>query len=138
MPTDPRSAPRLATDWIATSWRARLACIAAAVLVLANLFYLGTKPFAVGLFSTPWDKLAHFAVFSALTALLWLGTAGRAVFAIVVLVSAFGGLDEIHQVYLPGRSADIDDWLADVAGASLAAFVLNLYSRRGQAAKVPS
>ena len=135
MPTDDQqSCPRSAVGGIATDRRTRLACVAAAALLVVNLFYLGTKPFAVGLFPAPWDKLAHFTVFSALTVLLWLGTAGRAVLGIVLLVSVFGGLDEVHQAYLPGRQADVADWLADFAGVLLAAFVLGLYARRGHAA----
>lgn len=42
-----------------------------------------------------------------------------AVIAIVV-AAAYGASDEIHQMFVPMRSADPLDWLADIAGASLA------------------
>ena len=36
-----------------------------------------------------------------------------------VAVSAIGGLDELHQATLPGRVADIYDFLFDAAAAGL-------------------
>jgi len=47
----------------------------------------------------PWDKLAHLAVFAALTTLLWIGTAGRMPFAFAVVATAIaiGAFDELHQ-----------------------------------------
>ena len=38
----------------------------------------------------------------------------------VLIVSAFGVTDEWHQSFVPGRSCDVFDWLADTAGAALA------------------
>lgn len=43
---------------------------------------------------------------------------------IVLGIGLFGAFDEIHQLYTPGRSgADFYDWVADMIGGSLAAFV---------------
>jgi VanZ family protein len=30
---------------------------------------------------------------------------------------AFGALDEVHQLWIPGRTADPIDWAADAAGS---------------------
>ena len=39
-------------------------------------------------------------------------------FAIVALViSIFGAVDEWHQQFIPGRSMDAHDWIADTTGA---------------------
>jgi hypothetical protein len=38
----------------------------------------------------------------------------------VLIVSAFGVTDEWHQSFVPGRSCDVFDWLADTLGAALA------------------
>jgi len=38
----------------------------------------------------------------------------------VLIVSAFGVTDEWHQSFVPGRSCDVFDWLADTTGAALA------------------
>jgi VanZ family protein len=93
---------------------ARLFCAAAALAIGLELFYLGSKPFAGALFPPHWDKLAHIIVYGLITALLLLATGGRRATLVVVAVIALGALDEIHQRSLPGRSADVLDFLADV------------------------
>ncbi len=79
------------------------------------------------------DKLAHFLVFGLLATLVaraegvssWPGLGmGWA----VVLVSAFGGVDEWHQGHTPGRYVEVADWVADTLGAALA---VTLYARWG-------
>jgi len=68
------------------------------------------------------DKVVHFAVYGLLGTLAcrpartWRG----AVLA-VVAASAFGASDEWHQSFVPGRSAEVADWVADTAGAACAA-----------------
>jgi VanZ family protein len=103
--------------------------LALAFIVL--LLYLGAQPFAVGLFAEPWDKLAHFLAFSALTALLWAGTAGRMPLAVIAMVVAVGAIDEWHQSWLPGRSADIYDLLTDMGAAIVVAAWLQVSTRIG-------
>lgn len=106
-------------------------CFAAAAAVVFQLFYLGAQPLAAGLVQPPWDKLAHFFVYSALTALLWMATAGRMPLAVIAAVVIVGGLDELHQAGLPGRVADFVDLLVDVcAGTCTSALMLLLDARR--------
>lgn len=38
----------------------------------------------------------------------------------IVFAAVYGASDEIHQIFVPMRSADPLDWLADVAGATIA------------------
>jgi VanZ family protein len=95
----------------------RRLCFVLAAAIAFQLFYLGAQPIAVGLFSAPWDKLAHFVVFSLITVLLWIGTAGRMPIMVIVTVVAIGALDEWHQAWLPGRTADVGDFLVDVCAA---------------------
>lgn len=110
----------------------RSLCLVLAVAVIVQLFYLGAKPMAAGLIPPPWDKLAHFVVYSAITVLLWIGTAGRMPLAVLAAVVAIGALDELHQASLPGRAADAWDFLADVcAGAGTALTMLLLYGASG-------
>lgn len=85
-----------------------------------------------------WDKVNHFVAY-ALGG--WL--AGRAlrlsrptvpvvgvVVAAVLLISAFGAVDELWQEYTPGRSGgDFYDWTADTLGA-IAGASLSLWARR--------
>jgi VanZ family protein len=99
-------------------------CLVIAAVGTSMLFYLGAQPFAAGLFLDPWDKLAHFVAFSAITALLWVGSAGRIPLALIVIVSSIGALDEWHQAGLPGRSMDIADLLTDMGAATLTVIIL--------------
>lgn len=41
----------------------------------------------------------------------------------------YGASDELHQYFVPGRSCDIFDWLADAVGAGAAALALPLAAR---------
>src|SRR5215471_4038095 len=41
----------------------------------------------------------------------------------VLATSAFGLTDEIHQSFVPGRRAAIDDWMLDTLSAALAIYV---------------
>ena len=98
----------------------RRLCLAVAALTVFLLFYLGAQPFAAGLIPEPWDKLAHFLVFGGITVLLWFGSGGAYPWSLVALVCAVGAADEWHQAYLPGRSADLEDWMTDAVAAVLA------------------
>lgn len=105
------------------------------LLALAFIFlllHLGSQPFAVRLFAEPWDKLAHFLAFAALTALLWAGTAGRMPLTVIAMVVAIGAIDEWHQSWLPGRSADIYDLLTDMGAAIIVAAWLQVSTRIGR------
>jgi VanZ family protein len=75
------------------------------------------------------DKLAHGLAYAGLGALLCRayggsGLVGAAAFALATLTaSLYGASDEWHQSFVPHRSADAADWLADSVGAALGAFV---------------
>jgi VanZ family protein len=44
---------------------------------------------------------------------------------ILFIVSIYAVLDEVHQAFIPGRSCEFLDWVADFAGAALGIVVLN-------------
>jgi VanZ family protein len=69
------------------------------------------------------DKLLH-AVEYAVLALLLLRATGSAWVAFA-LASLYGVSDELHQSFVPGRSATVYDALADAVGAALAVFPLS-------------
>ena len=94
-----------------------------AVVFLFALFVGGAQPEAAGLIAAPWDKLVHAVAFCVLTllfihgfALPWGYAAGAALLT--------GLADEWHQRFLSGRTASVEDWLADLAGVLLAAALL--------------
>lgn len=111
----------------------RLAAAAVALALIANLFYLGAKPWAVGLFPPPWDKLVHLAFFGSIAGLAWIGFGGRGAGAHVgalAIAAGIGLLDEVLQLRLPGRSVSARDFAADFAGAALAVLLLGVLRAR--------
>ena len=74
------------------------------------------------------DKGVHFFMYGGLGLLLARAmhnpprtTRLRVVFAAVVMVIAIGALDEWHQQYIQGRSAEGADWMADSIGGLIGA-----------------
>jgi len=74
------------------------------------------------------DKIAHTCEYAVLGALFcrafWLQESFRiwaAILAAIVFGTMYGGSDEIHQVFVPGRSCDALDLLADLCGAAIGA-----------------
>jgi VanZ family protein len=114
---------RPAAWWPAIAW-------AALVLAVSSL-----PRSAVGGLPPVWgvDKLAHAAEYLVL-ALLVVRALGRdprarrwraaaAVAVAFAAVAAYGALDELHQLGIPGRHASAVDFCADAAGAAVGAAV---------------
>src|SRR3954466_5711408 len=99
----------------------RFACLAAASAIMLALLLLRVDP-NLG----DWDTLAHFGAFALITALVWHGTAGLAPLAVFGAVAAFGALDEVHQLFVPGRTAELADFIADAGAAALVCGLLSL------------
>ena len=75
------------------------------------------------------DKVVHFFVYGLLATLaVRLGRGRRAAWLALLAVSFFGVTDEWHQSFVPGRSCEFGDWVADTTGAALA---IALYTRWG-------
>lgn len=73
------------------------------------------------------DKFEHFGFYmvTGFLCAMWRrecrDSAWRAILAGAVLVVLVGGIDEIHQNWIPGREMDLFDWFADVAGGGVGA-----------------
>lgn len=73
------------------------------------------------------DKLIHLVCFAGLGLFwcwwfsreAWLDRPWRHILYVMLIVAAYGILDEVHQYYVPGRFASALDWAADVAGGML-------------------
>jgi VanZ family protein len=99
---------------------------AALIFHLSSMPVLPTPP---GPFT---DKHFHFASYALLAALLVRALASgrlrditaRVAIAAVLLATLYGVTDEIHQMFVPGRTAAIDDLAADALGATTAAGLL--------------
>ena len=58
--------------------------------------------------------------------------------AALALALAYGGLDEWHQSWVPGRTPSVLDWVADGAGAGLACAAVALWNRLRPAGRAGS
>jgi VanZ family protein len=104
--------------------RDRAWAAAVALFVIANLFYHGAQPYAVGAVPAPWDKPVHMLLFFVLGTLAWVAFGGRRFWVVLLMCALVAGTDELAQLMNPGRDVELTDWLADVAGVALAGFVL--------------
>jgi VanZ family protein len=90
---------------------------------------------ALGLY----DKFYHLGAYTVLSFLLSLTLIfqrkskflfEKAGVAAIVISSVYGALDEIHQLFVPGRSAEILDWTADLIGACIGVYIIYLMIKR--------
>ena len=102
----------------------------------ATIFWLSSRPTLPAPEIPYVDKVAHFGAYALLGALLAFA-ADRSrlpVIAAVAIGVMYGASDEIHQMYVPGRSPDVLDWAADAAGVAAACFLYTRWrSRRASA-----
>ncbi len=70
------------------------------------------------------DKIAHFAAYFGLSVLAFLFWENNNVslsvskyeLKILLILAAYGLFDEIHQIFIPGRSCEFLDFVADLSG----------------------
>jgi ribose/xylose/arabinose/galactoside ABC-type transport system permease subunit len=106
----------------------RVLALIAAVLWAALIFALSSVP-GSGFPSHPnfLNVVAHFSEYLVLAVLLalTLNSPGQALWktALIALAiaSLYGGSDEIHQLFIDGRTADPADWATDTLGALVGA-----------------
>lgn len=66
-------------------------------------------------------------------AALWLFPTRSTLFRTLLAVgfaSLYGATDEVHQYFVPERSSDVLDWIADTVGALAAVPVMNWWWKR--------
>lgn len=99
---------------------------AALIFFLSSIPRLPSPP---GPFS---DKHFHFASYALFATLLVRALAsarirnvtGRVAVLGILFATLYGATDEIHQMFVPGRTAALDDLAADALGAAAAAGLL--------------
>jgi VanZ family protein len=77
------------------------------------------------------DKLLHFGAYGVMGILFyrtylagWPQALKRTlIWASVISTALYGLSDEIHQYFVPERSADLLDWLADAVGGAVGAVI---------------
>ena len=124
-----RSVPN-ATD------RAALLSWAAVLAWMTMIFTLSATPGqdlpSVGI---PYaDKFAHcslylvtgFLLMSSVSRTLRKSGLAKIIILVIIIASLYGVLDELHQVFVPGRDCDVFDFIADFIGANLGVAVYRL------------
>ena len=104
---------------------------ALALMLVAAILYLALSPAPPKAIDTGWDKANHVLAFVSLTVAAYLGWAGSSVRLAWTWTTllAFGGSIEIAQLFVPPRSAEWADWLADAVGIALGTLVARLLVR---------
>lgn len=69
----------------------------------------------------PWDWFVHLGMYGMLGLLLARvaaigGWPARRLVVLLVVVSVAAALDEVHQLYIPGRNGSAMDWVFDTTG----------------------
>ena len=115
----------------------------------AVIFYLSSRHWN-GIPNIPYvDKVAHLGLYGGLGALVCWSLSEcselrgwRLVAAAVVAAILYGASDEFHQMFVPGRSAELGDLIADgmggLIGASLAMWALSRSLRPEEKGGAPS
>jgi len=105
---------------------------------MAVLFYLSHQPTleTPSLFSGQ-DKLFHALAYATLGIVLLAsrtpsigGFTPPQIRDSILIASLYGISDELHQYFVPGRNADVWDWVADTLGAVIAVSLLAWLSRK--------
>jgi VanZ family protein len=111
--------------WFTAERRAWLWPVVIAVLI----FSASSRSSVAGPRIPHFDKVVHFSVYGLLATLVCRAMPGRAgAWWALVAVSAYGATDEWHQYFVPGRSTELADWIADTAGAAVAIFIYHRWS----------
>jgi VanZ family protein len=94
------------------------------------------------------DKLLHAAGYAGLAVVSLRavaggrlsGVAGRSAAMAWAIATGYGASDELHQRFVPGRSAELADLVADGIGAGLATVVVGALAiiQRSRAARRPA
>lgn len=82
------------------------------------------------------DKFSHFFAYLLLSVLIYLTFSLQNKFDLlnkfpgrltILIASVYGIFDELHQMLIPGRSAEVLDWVADFLGILVGVFVTKWY-----------
>jgi VanZ family protein len=128
----------------ATSTHYLPACVWAATIFVASALHTNA---IVSQDILDYDKLIHLGVYFVFGILVhralrfeqspvWLRTSAS-LFTILI-TALYGVSDEFHQHFVPGRSMEFFDWVADALGGIVAVGVVTLASRLRSRAKVES
>jgi VanZ family protein len=102
--------------------RRRFPWTVALLLYAGLIFWLSSRPFPAGppLFHFPQsDKLWHLLEYLLFGLLAWktfLPQNWQSLSLVIALSLGYAGIDELHQLFVPTRTASSLDWCLDVLG----------------------
>ncbi len=85
------------------------------------------------------DKFSHFFAYLILAVLLYLAVSFQEKFMFakryaslltMAVILLYGVLDELHQMLIPGRSAEFLDWTADAAGTICGILIISFLLKK--------
>lgn len=121
-------------------WWQALYWLLPAIAYAGLIFYLSSLPNPLPVLTHRiGDKVLHLVEYAAFAVVVTWGLShvglgyGRAARWAALLGSLYGATDEFHQRFVPHRSADVADWIADSTGAALGALLAWLILRRWKA-----
>ena len=85
------------------------------------------------------DKFNHFFAYLVLSVLLYLTLYFQKKYLILkkypgffslIIASLYGIFDELHQMLIPGRSAELLDWIADFVGIIIGVLIVKVVFKR--------
>lgn len=115
-----------------------------AVCLTNVLFSHQPSPILMDLGFTFEDKLLHISAFFVLgIALLFALSPYKMpnIYRILIVISfgaIWGLLDEVHQSFVPNRTAALDDWIADVIGVIFSLLFLRFFVTKPQSNELPT
>ncbi|MBM2813588.1 MAG: VanZ family protein [Ignavibacteria bacterium] len=104
------------------------------IMISSGIFWLSnqSRPPLPDLVFELNDKFLHFIAYFifGISILLAVQANGKKwnqrqiIITVIIIGFIYGISDEIHQYYIPGRSFDFFDWIADAAGICISLFFL--------------
>jgi VanZ family protein len=91
------------------------------IILAALIFVASHRPAPEGPDIIGTDKVVHFGVYGLLATLICrIGSGWQAALWGFAGATVYGAFDEWHQSFIPARSTEFADWVADALGAALA------------------
>ncbi len=104
-----------------------------------TLFVLTSIPKGVSINIGFNDKIKHFGAYLLLSMFMYLflevqtkfkKVKSRIFLITVFIISFYGVIDEIHQYFIPGRTCEFLDWIADLFGAVVGASIIRYFIKK--------
>jgi VanZ family protein len=114
------SSPTAMRAWRLATW-----------LLAGAMLYLSLSPAPPKSIDIGWDKANHalgFVCLSLMSSLGWAGSRAQGL-SLWLMLLIFGGGIEIAQLFVPTRSAEWNDWLADALGIAIGAMLAHIALR---------